>query len=164
MQKRSWRGVLLTEIHELDLCYWYFGLPKAVYCHGGNFSDVKLDVEDTAHVILKYNDFTVQVNLCFMQKYNRRDLYISGTKGYIEWNAQGNKLIVSDYIKDKKTEFLDPDYKNDDMFYSQTKYFLEEFSRLDKSYLDVAKASLIIVEAAKKSMKEGREIKIKDDI
>lgn len=158
--KKLGGGVLLTEIHELDLCYWYFGLPTSVYCSGGNFSNVNLDVEDTAHVALNYRNYAVQVNLCFMQQHNRRDLYISGTKGYIEWDSRGNKLIVHNYKDGKEEVFSDPDYKNDDMFKAQALYFLKNFKQSDKSYLDISKASLMIVEAAKKSMKEGKEIKI----
>ncbi|NQV03466.1 MAG: Gfo/Idh/MocA family oxidoreductase, partial [Bacteroidia bacterium] len=75
-------GVLLTEIHELDLCSWYFGFPEHVYCAGGNYSSHQLDVEDTAHVTLEYKDFSVQINLCFMQKQNRRAFSIAGTQGY----------------------------------------------------------------------------------
>ncbi len=153
-------GVLLTEIHELDLCYWYFGLPEYVYCAGGNYSEVKLDVEDTVHVTLKYKDFATQVNLCFMQKYNRRDLYIAGTKGYIEWNMYGNRLIVNKYECDDKEIFSDPENTNDAMFLSQTSYFLEEFTQSDKTYLEAAKASMIIVEKAKASMGKGTEIKV----
>ena len=148
-------GVLLTEIHELDLCYWYFGLPEYVYCSGGNYSNYELDVEDTAHVSLKYKDYTVQVNLCFMQKFNRRDLYIAGTKGYIEWNMLDNKLVVNNYEDSNEYFSSDPGYKNDEMFLSQATYFLNEFNRGDKSYLEAAQASLIIVEAARVSMKEG---------
>ena len=153
-------GVLLTEIHEIDLCYWYFGLPDYVYCDGGNFSDVKLDVEDTANVILKYGEFAVQVNLCFMQKHNRRDLFIAGTKGYVEWNIEGNKFIYENYDNNEKEILSDPEYTNDAMFYSQAIYFLNEFNQSDKSYLDAAKASLAIVDAAKKSMAKGINIKV----
>jgi len=158
--KKLGGGVLLTEIHELDLCYWYFGIPKAVYCAGGNYSDIKLDVEDTVHVSLKYKDFVASVNLSFMQQHNRRDLYIAGTKGYLEWDTNGNILIVEKYKTGKKQLFSDPDFTNDDMFINQVEYFLKRMKRSDKSYLDVAEASLLMVDASKKSMKEGREIKI----
>ena len=157
-------GVLLTEIHELDLCYWYFGMPYSVYCSGGNLSDVKLDVEDTAHVTLNYKNYVVQANLCFMQKHTRRDLHIAGTEGYIEWDSRGNKLIIHNYKDGKEKVFSDPNYMNDDMFVSQASYFLKNFKKSDKSYLDIAKASLTIVETAKKSMKEGKEIKINKHI
>ena len=154
-------GVLLTEIHELDLCYWYFGLPEYVYCNGGNYSEVKLDVEDTAHVTLKYKDFAVQINLCFMQKYNRRDLYIAGTKGYIEWNMEGNRLIVCNYRNNKKEVLSDQAYTNDAMFFSQASYFLDRFTRSEnKAYLEIARASLSIVSAAKESLEKGCHIKL----
>ncbi len=154
-------GVLLTEIHELDLCYWYFGLPNYASCVGGNYSNIKLDVEDTAHVTLKYKDFVVQVNLCFMQQHNRRDLYIAGTNGYVEWNATGNTFKFINYNKGNEETLCDPDYTNDDMFISQAKCFLNEFKRSEnKTYLEVARSSLAIVQAAKKSMKTGRGINL----
>jgi predicted dehydrogenase len=154
-------GVLLTEIHELDLCYWYFGAPESVYCSGGNYSNEKLDVEDTVHVTLKYKGFSVQVNLCFMQKHNRRDLYIAGTKGYVEWNQDGNRLLINDYETGKEEVLSEPEYTNDAMFYAQASYFLETFSCTDnKAYLEAAHASLAIVEAAKKVMKQGSDVKL----
>ncbi len=154
-------GVLLTEIHEIDLCYWYFGLPEYVYCDGGNYSDVKLDIEDTAHVTLKYKGFAVQVNLCFMQKHNRRDLYIAGTKGYTEWNMDGNRLIINNYKNRDKEILSDPEYSNDSMFFSQAAYFLNDLDRSDnKTYLEIARASLSIIESAKESMKNGVDIKV----
>jgi len=159
-QKKLGGGVLLTEIHELDLCYWYFGIPEAVYCVGGNFSDISLDVEDTVHVSLKYKDFAVQVNMSFMQQHNRRDISIAGTEGYLEWNIDGNSLTVERYDTGKKQVFSDTKFTNDDMFFAQNKYFLNQFRRSDKSYLDVVRASLLMVEAAKQSMKEGKEIRI----
>lgn len=154
-------GVLLTEIHEIDLCCWYFGLPDYVYCAGGNYSDVKLDVEDTIHLTLKYNNFAVQVNLCFMQKHNRRDLYIAGTKGYVEWSMEGNKLIINNYSKSKKKILADPGLTNDTMFYSQNSYFLNKLNQSDnKTYIEIARASLAIVEAAKESIAKGVDVKV----
>lgn len=154
-------GVLLTEIHELDLCYWYFGWPEYIDCVGGNFSDVPLDVEDTAHVILKYPGFSVNINLCFMQKYTRRDLYIAGTRGYVEWSADGNKLKWVNYENNQEESFADPDYPHEAMFSSQAAYFLNEMSQSDAAAnLEIAKASLAIVEAAKTSMQRGMEIKM----
>jgi len=154
-------GVLLTEIHELDLCYWYFVLPEYVYCTGGNYSNIKMDVEDTAHVSLKYKDFSVQVNLCFMQNYNRRCLFIAGTDGYIEWNQDGNKLLICSYTSGEKKEFTNPEFSNDDMFFPQATYFLYQFQNIEsKKYLEIGKASLAIVEAAKESMTKGTLTKL----
>ena len=66
-------GVLLTEIHEIDLSYWFFGMPKRVFCNGGNFGSYKLNVEDTAHLTLDYETFSVIISICFMQQNTTRN-------------------------------------------------------------------------------------------
>ena len=153
-------GVLLTEIHELDLCYWFFGCPQSVYCAGGNFSVIKLDVEDTAQVILKYKDFAAQVNLCFMQQKNQRDLYIAGTKGFVEWAADGNELKIQIYGS-KAEIFSDPKLSHDDLFIAQARYFLKNVSpKNSRENLAAAAASLAIVVAAKISMRKNRDIPV----
>jgi predicted dehydrogenase len=154
-------GVLLTEIHELDLCYWYFGLPDFVNCIGGKYSNTDIDVEDTANIVLDYSDFSVNVNLSFMQKYNRRDLYIAGTDGYVEWNQIGNNLKFVDYKTGKEYAEADNLYSNDNMFISQTKYILNDLHLSDNvKYLDVAKSTLSIVDAAKQSMNNGKKVRL----
>jgi len=154
-------GVLLTEIHELDLCYWYFGLPDYVSCIGGKYSNTEIDVEDTANIVLDYSEYSVNINLSFMQKYNRRDLYISGTEGYIEWNQIDNILKFVDYKTGEVNTESDNLFTNDDMFISQAKYFINDLKITDNlKYLDIAKSSLLLVEAAKKSMKKGKKISL----
>ncbi len=153
-------GVLLTECHELDLAYWYFGLPHSVYCSGGNYSDVRLDVEDTVHLTLRYPEHDVQLNLSFMQEYVRRDFYIAGTKGYVSWDAEGNRLTEYYYETQEEKGLADPEYQNDTMFIAQATHFIEGFSATDSmEYLNSAEATLTIIEAARQSMREGREMK-----
>lgn len=154
-------GVLLTEIHELDLCYWFFGLPKSVSCVGGNFSGIEIDVEDTAHITLTYPNLAVNVNLCFMQKHNRRDFHIAGSEGYLEWNQDGNRIRIDDYDTGESIEEADGTFSNDDMFVAQTRYFIDNYDRIDSNEtLEQARASLAIVEAAKQSMRDGCPIAI----
>lgn len=153
-------GVLLTEIHELDLCCWYFGLPSSVYCLGGNYSGEIMDVEDTVHVTLDYGQFAASIDLSFMLKPNRRGIYIGGTEGYIEWDSRGNTLTVENYVNQEKEFFSDPNYSNDAMFIAQASYFLSEFEQTDEHYLEATKASLMLVGAAKESMSSGEAIKI----
>ena len=149
-------GVLLTEIHELNLCYWFFGLPRAVSCTGGTFGGDHMDVEDTAHVTLDYSGFVATVNLCFMQKHNRRDFFVAGTKGFLEWNQEDNRLTFDDYETGKTEDFTEPDATNDDMFIAQAKHFLETItSENTTQQLEIARTSLAMVEAAKQSMVSG---------
>ena len=152
-------GVLLTEIHELDLCCWYFGRPERVYCAGGNYSGHPLDVEDTAQLTLKYSGFSVQIHLCFMQKHNRRSLFIAGTKGYLAWDQDGNRLVVHYYDSNKKEILEDPTFTNEAMFHAQAWHFLQGNEPGDTwNYLAAARDSLAVVAAAKDSMKQGIDI------
>lgn len=153
-------GVLLTESHELDLCYWFFGLPHTVYCAGGQYAGVKLDVEDTVQLIMKYQDFSVNVNLSFMQKHIQRNMFIAGTDGFIECDFIKNKFIFDNYRNNKISEMNNVDVSNDELFEIQAKYFLENFSKISKNYLNAAEASLVIAQAAKQSMSQGREVVI----
>lgn len=156
-------GVLLTEIHELDLCVWFFGLPQSVNCIGGNFSNFKLDVEDTVQILLKYPGLSVSVNLCFMQKHNRRDFQIAGTDGYLEWKQDGNQLLIESYADNQVIDKRDSNFTNDDMFVAQAKYFLEQTAKdINSQTIEQARASLVIVEAAKVSLDENRAVTLSE--
>jgi predicted dehydrogenase len=49
-------GVLLTQIHLLDLLVWILGRPDAAFAVGGHHSDLEIDVEDTASFLLRFGD------------------------------------------------------------------------------------------------------------
>ena len=154
-------GVLLTEIHEIDLAYWFFGLPKEVFCVGGNRSDEILDVEDTVQILLIYANFSVQINLCFMHKKQSRSFHVAGTSGDITWNDSTDEL-KSSFFNNKVEDYIDTDIiNNDDMFYRQAQKFLTNWSDSDTLLsLRSARSSLAIVEAAKKSIITGKKEKV----
>lgn len=153
-------GALLTEIHEIDLAHWFFGIPDTVYCRGGNFSDEEIDVEDSAFLMLSYPDFVVQISICFLHPKPSRGFRISGSSGDIIWDEASNTLIIES-IDGKKSIEVVSDYKGDQSFLRQANYFLHDWKLADtKESLKAAEISLLIVEAAKKSMLTGCPQKI----
>ena len=46
-------GVVLSQIHEFDYLYSLFGLPRRVYAIGGHWSELEIDVEDTASILME---------------------------------------------------------------------------------------------------------------
>lgn len=147
-------GVLLTEIHEIDLAVWYFGTPKYVACIGGTYSNVGMDVEDTVHLTLDYVQFSVQINLTFWQKHHERFLSISGEDGYLSWNQDGDVLSAEYYNNpDLNGKYLNDESDNDSMFDFQIKSIIADLSSLQfKGNIDESIISMRIVEAAKESM------------
>ena len=145
-------GVLLTEIHELDLANWFFGIPVAVFCAGGNRSASHLPVEDTVQIILIYANFTVQITLCFMHAKPSRSFHIAGTVGDIKWDSTDNRLSITKF-NGTAEEIYESKSTNDAMFISQAKTFLFNWSYVDTvSSLAAAADSLAVVDAARRSM------------
>lgn len=146
-------GVLLTEIHELDLCHWYFGLPKTIFCQGGCYGPEPLDVEDTVHVICDYVSFAVHISLCFMQQRTRRCLEIAGTRGHLAWDADDNRLVHIDYESGRREERALPGLANDSMFEAQARDFVEGFNiKSNEEHLHMAWASQVMADCARQSM------------
>ena len=152
-------GVLLTEIHEFDLCIWYFGKPKSVICVGGTYSNVGLDVEDTIHATLNYEEFSIQVNLTFWQKKAVRSIFIAGENISISWNQEGNNLQIYDHTGEPSTIQMQEEISADLMFDLQIKDILTN-SNLGQSKTNILNSnlSLSIVLAAKQSMIENRAV------
>ncbi len=145
-------GVLLTEIHELDLANWFLGMPEAVYCAGGNRSNDPLPVEDTVQIILIYPDFTVQVTLCFMHAKPSRSFHIAGTSGDLKWDSTDNQLSITQF-NGASEDSTDPAPTNDAMFIAQAEAFLFNWSSANTvASLAAASDSLAVVDAAKRSM------------
>ena len=152
-------GVLLTEIHEIDLAAWYFGLPARVFCTGGNFGPEPLAVEDTAHLTLDYDGFAVQIALCFMQQRPERGLSIAGTRGHLHWTADGNRLTHTDYASGQTRDWTDPAFANDAMFAAQADALLADFTpAANAEHLRAAWASQAIVAAARRAMAERQAV------
>jgi predicted dehydrogenase len=148
-------GVLLTEIHEIDLANWFFGLPVAVFCSGGNRSAERLDVEDTVQMTLIYAEFSIQITLCFMHKKPSRSFHVVGTEGDIHWDGTANRLTVTPFYGSEE-EQDDTPFTHDDMFVAQAERFLSGWTADDtKDSLTSAAGSLVIVEAARRSMHSG---------
>jgi len=161
-QKKLGGGVLLTEIHEIDLAVWYFGLPKSVTCVGGTYSDVGMDVEDTVSLVLDYIKFSVRINLTFWQKHHERSLSLFGEEGCLFWN-QDDDLLIEKYFNnaDNNVKHVNSNSDNDSMFDLQIKSFIENMNTLDSSVnMNDSISSMTIIEAAKKSMQENTVVSL----
>lgn len=154
-------GALLTEIHEIDLAQWFFGPPQDVVCRGGNWGKERLDVEDTALMLLNYGKFAVNINLCFMQEKPQRSIDIAGTAGHVNWDATGNILIHKDYASGNETRLADATFDNDLMFANQIKDLTQNFNTDDnEEHFRAAWTSQAIVEACKISMRTGNTVQL----
>jgi len=81
-------GVLLELSHDLDLVRAFLGMPRSVTARLAHVSDLDLDVEDVADLILDYGSADRQlvatVHLDMVRRPAARSLIVTGTEGTIE--------------------------------------------------------------------------------
>lgn len=122
-------GVVLTEIHELDLIYWYFGKPDRLWAVGGKLSNLNIDVEDTVGVLLEQkflgHKFPVSLNISFVQKYPLRKMLIFGEHGKIEWDIIRSEIEVEDLTHNSRETYQDINYDRNSLFISEIRHFVE---------------------------------------
>jgi len=86
-------GVLLELSHEIDYLTWIFGQIDWVRATLSKQSDLEIDVEDTAHLVLGFvsDNFKSQnigtVNLDFVRHDVRRECTAIGESGSLRWNG-----------------------------------------------------------------------------
>jgi predicted dehydrogenase len=89
-------GVVLSQIHELDLLYWFFGRPERIFSHGGHFSDLEIDVEDVASSVFAYKNMVAHLHQDYLQQPPSRQFEIIGSKGKIVVDLRGLSVAAFD--------------------------------------------------------------------
>lgn len=149
-------GILLDGSHELDYIQWMLGLPTAVFCMAGKLSNLKVDVEDCASLLLRFpGGAQAEVHLDFVQHGYTRSLKVVGDRGTILWdfNVNALKIFRGDRKQWEETRF---DFDLNDMYLSEVAHFLDCITtgKTPMPNLQEAKAVLETVLRAKASAAE----------
>ena len=159
-------GVLLTQIHEFDNALHLFGLPRRIFAMGGKLSQLEINVEDTASVLMeceyegKILPVTIQTD--FLQSPPVRNYTIVGDEGRIFLDLIDNNT----YLTKRKTgekEFHDyKGFKRNQLFIEELKHFLQAISgkTLPSVNIKTGLSSLRMALAARESIETKRPIKL----
>lgn len=119
-------GVILDRTHELDYLRWIFGDVVEHMCLYGKRSDLDIDTEDVAEIVVRFKSGVIgSVHLDYLQREYRCTACIVGDRGVIEWSFNPQRLRV--YVPDKKVwEILadEPDPDTNAMYVAELKHFL----------------------------------------
>lgn len=163
-------GVILSQIHEMDLIYWFFGLPKTISCRGGKLSELEIDVEDTASSLMQYDGpygrFPITLHQDFLQRPPVRTFKISGDAGMAEINLLRNHMVIYDEQGNKLEELNLTGFNRNDMFLEQARQLLEciTANKVPKIELHAGIQSLRLALAAKESLARGVEIQLSESL
>ena len=89
-------GIVLDAIHELDYLLWLLGTVSSVTAELDRVSDLELDVEDTALLILRFESGVLgTVDLNYVDPVYRRTCLLVGSDGVAEWDWSAGTITVS---------------------------------------------------------------------
>jgi predicted dehydrogenase len=122
-------GVILSQIHEMDLIYWYFGLPKSIYTVGGKLSNLEVDVEDTASSLMMYEGdlgrFPITLHQDYLQRPPVRQFKVIGDNGIAVVDLIRNQFIVYNSEGETIEQWDGMDFQRNDMYRAQMQHFLD---------------------------------------
>jgi len=166
-QRRFGGGVLLELSHEIDYLLYLLGDFDKVFCKIQRISDLKIDVEDVANLILhNKKNFFVNVSLDFCRRDKVRKFYICGKKSSLELNFINNN--IKHYYKNKWVKINSP---KENVINTYKKVF-DEFIKITKNIknnptgkscfatLEDGRKVLKIIVAARQSSRMDKTIKL----
>ena len=168
-QKILGGGVLLELSHELDYLRWIFGEVESVQAQLSRQSQLDIDVEDTAHIILKFKEnknninLMASLNLDFIRHDTVRMCHAIGDKGSLRWNGLTGDV---DLFKSEKSEWKNI-YKyeadQDESYKNEWFHFIECINKENTpniSFQDGIKV-LDIIDSIKISSSSGKKVMVK---
>jgi predicted dehydrogenase len=151
-------GVVLTNIHEIDYLYWFFGEVTEVFSIVKNSGTLKISADDFAVGILKFkNNIIAEIHLDYLQKPENRNCKIIGTKGTLVWESKTNLVKLFDNKKEKWIKvFKWNNYDRNLMFREELDHFINCVNKRKKSInpieidgMDTTKIALAMMKSSK---------------
>ena len=123
-------GVINELSHEIDYLLWLFGDVEWVSAISSKQSNLEIDVEDSAHIIMCFGsnnkNLIATLNMDFIRRDRKRECIVIGSKGSIKWDGLNGKVFL---WKDKDT-FWNEIYSLEDL----DKSYEYEWEHIEKSY------------------------------
>lgn len=151
-------GVVLTQIHELDFLYSIFGAPSRIYSVGGHWSDLDVDVEDTATSLLEVpwhgRTLPIQLHTDYLQSPPVRQTEVLGDRGRVLVDLPSLTVSLFKRNTPEPEIFRLDNFDRNTLFLDQTRHFLDCINTRSKPVVDLADglASLRIALAIKQSI------------
>ena len=159
-------GVVLSQIHELDYLYWFFGVPSRLFAVGGHLSDLEVDVEDSATSLLEYEiggrGVPVTVHQDYIERPPSRTCKIVGDRGTLLIDLRLPRLEVFDPQGHLLESMEDRSFQRNQLFEDEVRHFLRCMAGQESPAvsIDDGAQSLRMALAIKESMATGRTVNL----
>ena len=159
-------GVILSQIHEFDYLYSLFGVPTRVFALGGHWSDLEVDVEDTATMLMECSfagrSLPIQLHQDYLQSPPSRQCEVIGDHGRVVMDL--HKLTVTVF----KRGYAVPEqqtfegFERNQLFLDELKHFLDCVKSRKTPIVDLHDGlqSLRTALAVKRSISIGQAVEL----
>ena len=158
-------GVILSQIHDLDLVCWLLGMPRRVFAMAGHWTPLEIDVEDTASMLFECeadgHPVPVHVHQDYIQRPGSRGLELIGRDGRIGVDLPAAELRLTRVDHPVDVQRLEG-FDRNDMFLAELRHFLECVRSGRESDIPVRAGaqSLRLALAARESARTGSAIAV----
>jgi len=155
-------GIILDGSHEIDYMRWLLGDVKEIFCFAGKISNLDVETEDVAEILLKFKRGAIgEIHLDFVRPGYSRTCELIGEEGVIVWNYS-EKFVKIYSSKTEKWDIFNISADTDDMYIEEMKNFVNSVRGIEKPLIDgnEGKKTLQLALAAKESAKSRRVLKL----
>ena len=159
-------GAITTQTHELDCALWLFGMPSRVFALGGHLSNLEVDVEDTASMVLGFptarGELPVQIHLDYLRWPPVKECTIVGDEGQMSWEYHGSRATLTDRATGEIETKEYPNIQRNQLFLDELNHFLAcvRGEATPMVGLEDGAKSLRMALAAKRSMETGQVVEL----
>lgn len=161
-------GVLLELSHEIDYLRWLFGEVNWVRATLSHQSDLELDVEDTAHLVIGFSQqgkskpLIGSLNLDFIRHDTTRLCTAIGDNGSLRWNGLTGQVLAYGAGEKEWRELFRHQHQRDDSYRAEWQDFIACVAENSTPLItgeDGLKV-LEIIEAARSSAASGSQVSL----
>lgn len=157
-------GVVLELSHELDYARWLLGEVATVSAQLGRLSDLEMDVEDTAEIILRFCSGAMgSIHMDMVQRPAIRTCRVIGTDGTLAWDGNCHQVqLFSNETGTWSDLHLAGPIDRNEMYMAELRHFLECVRGDDSPSVsgDDARRVLEVALAAKQSSEDQRVVEL----
>jgi len=162
--RRELGGGILFDSHEFDYMSWFMGDIKEIFCMAGKLSDLEIDTEDTAEVILRFSSGTIgEIHLDYTQRRYQRNYEFFGEQGTLKWDFNDREVRLYKAKEGMWEVFQEQSgYDLNMMYVEEMKHFLDCVRNGKQTVMDIHSGVKILqaILAAKESARDGQIKKI----
>jgi predicted dehydrogenase len=151
-------GIILDGSHEIDYILWLLGKPHTLVCMANKVSDLEVDVEDCATILLRFEEGAqADVHVDFLQRAYARTCKIVGEEGTLLWDYSARTIRHFD-ARTGQWYVEEYEFDGNDMYMAELEHFLRTIQGEAAAVNDLSSAAetLRVVLSAKRSAESQR--------